>query len=90
MISNACTRMDIGASTGSVPPSAHPSLICGVSDEIIQVSITSGSPTSSPFPHDGHCGAGGLSVSGSTGRSSSRARTGVSHEAQNQTGKGTP
>ena len=50
MISNACTRIDIGASAGSVPPSAHPSLICGVSDEIIQVSITSGSAASSAGP----------------------------------------
>ncbi len=90
MISNACTRMDIGASAGSVPPSAHPSLICGVSEEVIQVSITSGSPASSADPQAGQADSGGLSASGSTGRSSGRARTGASHEAQNQTGKGTP
>ena len=90
MISNACTRIDIGASAGSVPPSAHPSLICGVSDEVIQVSITSGSPVNSPCRRTGRLRRGGLSVSGSTGRSSSRASTGASHEAQNQTGNGTP
>src|SRR6516164_9886976 len=102
MISNACTRTDIGASAGSEPDTAHPSLICGVSDEVIQVSITSGSPArladpdapASPdapdAPHDGQKGTGGASVSGSTGRSASRASTGVSHAAQNQTGNGTP
>src|SRR6516164_6188760 len=99
MISNACTRTDIGASAGSEPASAHPSLICGVSDEVIQVSIMSGSPTrraapdvpdAPDAPHDGQAGTGGASVSGSTGRSASRASTGVSHAAQNQTGNGTP
>ena len=90
MISNACTRMDIGASAGSVPPMAHPSLICGDSEEVIQVSITSGSAANSPWPQDGQAGTGGVSVSGSTGRSARRASTGAWHEAQNQTGNGTP
>ena len=92
MISNACTRIDIGASAGSGPSGrhAHPSLICGVSDEVIQVSITSGSPCSPADPHDGHAGTGGLSVSGSTGRSSSRASTGAPQPSQNHTGNGTP
>jgi ribosomal protein L37AE/L43A len=58
MISNACTRIDIGTSAGSAPPRAYPSLIWGVSDEVIQVSITSRSPTNSSCPQDGHCGAG--------------------------------
>ena len=89
MISNACTRMDIGASAGSVPPSAQPSLICGVSEDVIQVSITSGSGQL-PEPQDGHEVTGGLSASGSTGRSSSRASTGAAQAAQNQTGNGTP
>ncbi len=90
MISNACTRIDIGASAGSVPVIAHPSLTCGVSDDVIQVSITSGSGASSPAPHDGQELTGGSSASGSTGRSSSRASTGCRHEAQNHTGNGTP
>src|SRR5258708_40366215 len=90
MISNACTRIDIGASAGSVPCPAQPSLTCGVSDDVIQVSITSGSGTSSPEPHDGQELTGGLSASGSTGRSSSRASTGGRHGEQKQTGDGTP
>src|SRR5208282_3730833 len=69
MISNACTRMDMGASAGSVPPVAQPSLICGDSDDVIQVSITSGSGSRSPEPQDGQTAAGGWSTSGSTGRS---------------------
>src|SRR3954463_168730 len=103
MISNACTRMDIGASAGSVPPVAQPSLTCGDSEDVIQVSITSGSPASSPWPQAGHAaagggggrgaghaGAGGGSASGSTGRSSTRASTGAAQAVQNQTGNGTP
>ena len=93
MISNAWTRIDMGASAGSVPNpdlSAQPSLTCGVSEDTIQVSITSGSGASSPPPHDGHELAGGLSASGSTGRSSSRASTGAEQAAQNHTGNGTP
>src|SRR5438874_4382414 len=90
MISNACTRMDMGASAGSLPPTAHPSLTCGLSEDVIQVSITSGSGTSSLPPHDGHELTGGESASGSTGRSSSRASTGAEQAAQNQTGNGTP
>ena len=92
MISNACTRIDMGASAGSVPnpTSAHPSLTCGLSEDVIQVSITSGSGTSSPPPQDGHELTGGVSASGSTGRSSSRASTGAEQAAQNHTGNGTP
>ena len=89
MISNACTRMDIGASAGSVPPTAQPSLICGDSEDVIQVSITSGSGSRAE-PQDGHEATGGLSASGSTGRSSSRASTGAAQAVQNQTGNGTP
>ncbi len=65
-------------------------MICGVSDDVIQVSITSGSAASSAEPQDGQAVTGGLSVSGSTGRSSSRASTGAAQAAQNQTGNGTP
>src|ERR1700678_3829144 len=90
MISKPCTRIDIGASAGSVPPTAQPSLICGVSDDVIQVSITSGSAANSAAPQDGQAAAGGVSVSGSTGRSSSLASTGAAQEAQNHTGNGTP
>ena len=90
MISNACTRIDMGASAGSVPPTAQPSLTCGDSEDGIQVSITSGSGASSPPPHDGHELTGGWSASGSTGRSSSRASTGAAQAVQNHTGNGTP
>src|SRR5205814_9758153 len=93
MISNACTRIDMGASAGSVPnpdPSAHPSLTCGDREDVIQVSITSGSGTSSPPPHDGHELTGGESASGSTGRSSSRASTGAEQAAQHHTANGPP
>src|ERR1700689_2435451 len=90
MISNASTRSDIGASPGSVPPRAHPSLICGVSDDVIQVSITSGSGVRSADPQDGQDAAGGAAASGSTGRSCSRASTGVAQARQNHTGNGTP
>jgi len=90
MISNACTRMDIGASAGSVPPVAQPSLTWGDSEDVIQVSITSGSAASSPWPQAGQEPAGGGSASGSTGRSSSRASAGAAQAAQNQTGNGTP
>ena len=53
------------------------------------MSITSGSPSRAD-PQDGHEAAGGLSASGSTGRSSSRASTGVAQAVQNHTGNGTP
>jgi hypothetical protein len=82
--------MDIGASAGSVPSIAQPSLTCGVSEDVIQVSITSGSPASSPWPQAGQEATGGRSASGSTGRSSTRASTGAAQAAQNQTGNGTP
>jgi len=90
MISNACTRMDIGASAGSVPPTAQPSLTCGVSDDGSQVSITSGSGVRPADPQDGQDATGGVSASGSTGRSSGRASTGAAQAAQNHTGNGTP
>ena len=90
MISNACTRIDIGASAGSVPPSAQPSLICGDSDDdhpgVHHVGV--GRQLGRPAGRAGD--TGGLSASGSTGRSSSRASTGAAQAAQNHTGNGTP
>jgi hypothetical protein len=65
-------------------------LICGVSDDVIQVSITSGSGVRSADPQDGQDATGGSSASGSTGRSCSRASTGVAQAMQNHTGNGTP
>src|SRR2546423_12164105 len=93
MISNACTRIDMGASAGSLPnpdPSAHPSLTCGDREDVIQVSITSGSGTSSPPPHDGHELTGGESASGSTGRAPSPGSTRAQQAAPNHTRDGTP
>src|SRR5262249_61404910 len=89
-VSNPCPRIDMGASGGSVPPSAQPSLICGVSDDVIQVSITSGSGVRPADPQDGQDDTGGASASGSTGRSSSRASTGAAQAPQDHTGDGTP
>src|SRR6202453_1087205 len=83
MISNPCTRIDIG------PPS-QPMLICGERDDVIQVSITSGSPVNSAPPHAGQTSDAGLSTRGSTGKSASRARTASPHDEQNHTGNGTP
>ena len=78
MISNACTRSVIGngARGDAVRGVAQFALICGVSDDVIHVSITSGSPANSVPPHCGHASTGGGLSSGSTGSCSSVASTG--------------
>ena len=49
MMSCACGRSDIGNTfANSSASSTQPAAICGVSDEVAQVSMTSGSPTK-PF-----------------------------------------
>jgi hypothetical protein len=90
MISCAWGRSDIGSGArGAVPPSPKRALICGVSDEVAHVSITSRSGSKSVPPHDAHAVAGPRVV-GSTGRSSSRATVGAPHALQCQSGNGTP
>ena len=53
MISNACTRRVIGsgAAGGRSGESAQFALICGVIDDVIHVSMTSGSPVNAVPPH---------------------------------------
>ena len=65
-------------------------LICGVSDDVIHVSMTSGSPVKALPPHCAHASTGGADSSGSTGNCSSVASTGSPHPSQYQTGNGTP
>ena len=71
--------------------------ICGVSEEVAQVSITSGSPANPPgWPRWWLSYPGGTSVEGSTGRSCSRAGIGwpcstcPASSIGYQTGNGTP
>src|SRR5579859_922725 len=87
MISNPCTRTDIGGPSPA-RKGVQPRLICGVSDDVIQVSITSGSGDAEEDPHAGH--AGGIADSGSTGSDSSAASTGAEQAVQNHAGNGTP
>ena len=77
--------------------SSHPQAICGVRDEVAQVSMTSGSPMNPPgCPRWGSVKPPGTSVEGSTGSRSSSAKMGrtkaTSPESSTgyQTGKGTP
>ncbi len=49
MISCACGRRSIGKTRSKISsPSSQPAATCGVSDEVAQVSMTSGSPTKPP------------------------------------------
>src|ERR687884_1724396 len=80
MMSWACGRWSIGKtcanSSGSV---SQPEATCGDSDEVAQVSMTSGSPMK-PFgwPRCDSSNPGGTSSDGSTGRVDSAARMGES------------
>src|ERR671928_355034 len=79
MMSCACGRRSIGKtcanSSGSV---SQPDATCGDSDDVAQVSITSGSPTN-PFgsPRCDSSKPGGTSDDGSTGSDASSARIGA-------------
>ena len=56
MISNACTRSVIGSGAAATRSGerAQFALICGVSDDVIHVSMTSGSPANVVPPHFAH------------------------------------
>src|SRR5215218_7917980 len=98
MMSCACGRWSIGKtaanSSGSV---SQPEATCGDSDDVAQVSMTSGSPMKPPgFPRCDSSNPGGTSDDGSTGSDSAAARIGSSctgspaSSSRYQTGKGTP
>src|SRR3712207_5587399 len=98
MMSCPCGRWSIGntaaKSSGSV---SQPEATCGDSDDVAQVSITSGSPTKPPgAPRCDSSNPGGTSDDGSTGSDSGGARIGSScsgspaSSSRYQTGKGTP
>ena len=91
MMSCACGLRDIGNSFFLISGFLTRSVaICGVSDDVAHVSITSASGTNSPHPHFRHFAIGGLSFKGSTGKSFSSASTISSHFLQYHRGKGTP
>ena len=98
MISWAWGRRSMGKTRANRSgSSSHPPAIWGVSEEVAQVSITSGSPTNPPgCPRWSSMYPSGLSVDGSTGSRSSSAKSGRSKTASPasstgyQTGKGTP
>ena len=80
MISWAWGRRSMGKTRANRSgSSSHPPAICGVSDEVAQVSITSGSPDESArLPALGSVYPSGTSVEGSTGSRSSSAKIGRS------------
>ncbi len=98
MISWAWGRTSIGKTRANRSgSSSHPPAIWGVSDEVAQVSMTSGSPTNPPGrPRWSSVYPSGTSVDGSTGSRPSSANRGpsktVSPEGSTgyQTGNGTP
>ena len=99
MMSCALGRSDIGRNCASnesaVTPNGSTSVaqIWGVSDDVAQVSMTSGSGTnqSSPDePHDGQASTGGGVSCGSTGSISADAVTTWLHARQYHAGKATP
>ncbi len=73
MISGPCGRRSIGnVRSNRSGSSSHPVTICGVSDEVAHVSMTSGSSTKPPGrPRWSAVKPGGRSEEGSTGRSAS-------------------
>ena len=70
MISCACGRRSIGKTRANRSwSSSHPPAICGVSEDVAQVSMTSGSPTNPPGrPRCPPCTRQARRSSGSTGR----------------------
>src|SRR5919205_4285764 len=98
MMSCACGRRSIGKtaanSSGSV---SQPEATCGDSDDVAQVSMTSGSAMNPPgSPRWSSVKPGGTSDDGSTGSDASSATIGSSYtgspegSSRYQTGKGTP
>ena len=98
MMSCAWGRRSIGKTRANRSgSSSHPPAICGVSDDVAQVSMTSGSPTNPPgSPRWSAAYPSGTSVDGSTGSRSSDGKIGVSKSISPsastgyQTGRGTP
>ena len=98
MISWACGRTSIGKTRSKRSGSScQPPAICGESDEVAQVSITSGSPAKPPgSPRCSGVKPGGVSDDGSIGSAGSSARIGLewstvpSPAIGYQTGNGTP
>ena len=98
MISCACVFRSIGkVSANSSGSRSHPHTICGVSEEVAQVSITSGSATKPPGRRaDPRCSRRGTSLLGSIGSRSSAGTIGCawsgspSASSGYQTGNGTP
>ena len=96
MMSCACgrncmgnSRWYIGLCRGEAFASPRRSAaICGLTDDVAQVSMTSLSGRSSAFPHI-H-GRGGASVSGSTGSCASSAKIVAPQASQCHSGNGTP
>src|SRR6476660_4876322 len=98
MISGPCGRNAIGNAISNKSESTpQPQTICGVSDAVAQVSITSGSPMKPPAcPRAAAAYPGGMAVCGSTGNDAGSARIGLSHKTEPfsssgyHNGKGTP
>ena len=99
MISWAWGRRSMGKTRANRSgSSSHPPAICGVSDEVAQVSMTSGSPTKPPglSPLVLGVAVGARRWTGRPGAGPRRRRSGVSKTASPssstgyQTGKGTP
>ncbi len=98
MISCACGRRSIGNTRANRSSSLpQPAAICGVSDEVAQVSITSGSAAKPPgTPRWASVKPGGVSLDGSTGSVASSGTIGWSCRGRPsgpsgyQTGNGTP
>src|SRR3954462_14597098 len=98
MMSCACGRRSIGKiaanSSGSV---SQPDATCGDSDDVAQVSMTSGSAMNPPgLPRWSSVNPSGTSDDGSTGSADSGARSGAewsgspASSSRYQTGNGTP
>ena len=98
MMSWACGRRSIGKTRWNRSSSStQPPAIWGVSDDVAQVSMMSGSPTKPPgWPRWASSYPGGTSEVGSTGRASSSGTSTVSKSVSPsastayQTGMGTP
>ena len=80
MISGPCGRMSIGKTRANRSgSSAQRAAICGVSDDVAHVSITSGSPVKPPgCPRWSSVNPGGTSADGSIGSVSSAGMIGSS------------
>ena len=99
MISGPCGRRSIGkVRANRSGSSSQPQAICGVSEDVAQVSMTSGSPTKPPgWPRWDSSNPGGVSLCGSIGSALVGAadrlvpdRGSPASSSGYQTGNGTP